>query len=64
MQRNVNFIEDACKSDRSRQELSKQVAIPMSIYYLLANIGFDTAKNEPLKVCQKAFRRLHVDILS
>ena len=23
----------------------------MSIYYLLANIGFDTAENEPCKVC-------------
>ena len=24
-----------------------------SIYYLLAKVGFDTAENEPLKVCQK-----------
>ena len=24
-----------------------------SIYYLLAKFGFDTAENEPLKVCQK-----------
>ena len=24
-----------------------------SIYYLLVKIGFDTAENEPLKVCQK-----------
>ena len=23
------------------------------VYYLLANIGFDTAENGPLKVCQK-----------
>ena len=23
----------------------------MSIYYLLANFGFDTAENEPCKVC-------------
>ena len=25
----------------------------MSVYYLLANIGFDTAENEPSKVCPK-----------
>ena len=35
----------ACKSCRSRQELLNE--------YLLANFGFDTAENEPLKVCQK-----------
>ena len=35
----------ACKSCRSRQELSNE--------YLLAKFGFDTAENEPLKVCQK-----------
>ena len=35
----------ACKSCRSRQELSNE--------YLLAKSGFDTAGNEPLKVCQK-----------
>ena len=34
-----------CKSCRSRQELSNE--------YLLAKFGFDTAENEPLKVCQK-----------
>ena len=33
----------ACKSCRSRQELSNE--------YLLAKFGFDTAENEPLKVC-------------
>ena len=32
-----------CKSCRSRQELSND--------YLLAKIRFDTAENEPLKVC-------------
>ena len=32
----------ACKSCRSRQELSNE--------YLLANIGVDTAENEPLEV--------------
>ena len=32
----------ACKSYRSRQELSNE--------YLLAKFGFDTAENEPLKV--------------
>ena len=35
----------ACKSYRSRQELSNE--------YLLAKLGVDTAENEPLKVCQK-----------
>ena len=35
----------ACKSCRSRQELSNE--------YLLAKCGFDTAENGPLKVCQK-----------
>ena len=35
----------ACKSCRSRQELSNE--------YLLAKFGFDTAENEPPKVCQK-----------
>ena len=35
---------EACKSCRSRQELSHKC--------LLANIGFDTAENGPLKVCQ------------
>ena len=34
-----------CKSCRSRQGLSKE--------YLLAEIGFDTAENGPLKVCKK-----------
>ena len=35
----------ACKSCRSRQELSNE--------YLLAKFGVDTAENGPLKVCQK-----------
>ena len=34
-----------CTSCRSRTELSNE--------YLLAKIGFDTAENGPLKVCQK-----------
>ena len=37
----------ACKSSRSRQELSNE--------YLLAKFGYDTAENEPLKahfICQ------------
>ena len=34
-----------CKSCRSRQELSHK--------FLIANIGFDTAENGPLKVYQK-----------
>ena len=37
------------QSDRSRQELSNE--------YLIAKIGFDTAENEPLKVCQRAVRQ-------
>ena len=36
-----------CESGRSRQGLSKDP------YSNAANIGFDTAENEPLKVCQK-----------
>ena len=28
-----------------------------SIYYLLAKIGFDTAENGPLKICQKLAKR-------
>ena len=39
-----------CKSCRSRQELSND--------YLLAKIRFDTAENEPLKVCQKIRQKL------
>ena len=35
----------ARQSSRSRQELSNE--------YFLAKFGFDTAENEPLKVCQK-----------
>ena len=35
----------ACKSCRSRQELPNE--------YITAKFGFDTAENEPLKVCQK-----------
>ena len=35
----------ACQSCRSRQELSNE--------HLLAKFGFDTAENEPLKVCKK-----------
>ena len=26
-------------------------SFPTSIYWLLANVGFDTAENEPCKVC-------------
>ena len=29
-----------------------------SIYYLLAKFGFDTAENEPLKVCKKKSQKL------
>ena len=29
-----------------------------SIFYLLAQFGFDTAENGPLKVCQKLAKRL------
>ena len=52
VQRNVNLIfnvgsflpKGACKSDRSRRELSNE--------YLLANIGFDTAENEHSKAAK------------
>ena len=36
------------KSDRSRQELSNE--------YLVAEFGFDTAENEPSKVCEQGVR--------
>ena len=36
------YPKDACRSDRSRQEVSNE--------YLLAKIGVDTAENEPLEV--------------
>ena len=39
----------ACQSCRSRQELSNE--------YSLAKFGFDTAENEPLKVCQTLAKR-------
>ena len=42
--RGAKESKDACKSDRSRQELVNE--------YLLANISFYTAENEPYKVCQ------------
>ena len=38
-------VQKACNSCGSRQELSNE--------YFLANIGFDTAENGPLKVSQK-----------
>ena len=44
----------ACKSCRSRQELSNE--------YLLAKLGVDTAENEPLKVCQKLEKQLRIKI--
>ena len=40
---------EVCKSCRSRQELSNE--------YLHAKIGFNTAENEPLKICQALARR-------
>ena len=39
----------ACKSCRSRQELSNE--------YSLSKFGFDTAENKPLKVCQKGAKQ-------
>ena len=42
----------ACKSCRSREELSNE--------YFLAKFGFDTAENEPCKVCPlSAYRSDH-----
>ena len=43
-------MQKTCKSCRSRQELSNE--------YLLEKIRFDTAENEPLKVCQKNRQKL------
>ena len=37
---------------------SNEIVIQMSIYYLLAKVGFDTAENGPLKVCQKLEKKL------
>ena len=42
--------KDACKSDRSRQELSNEYFL--FTQYLVSNIGFGTGENESLKVCQ------------
>ena len=41
----------ACKSCRSRQELSNANSNAYSNAYLLAKFGFDAAENEPCKVC-------------
>ena len=40
----------ASKSCRSREDLSNE--------YSLGKFGFDTAENEPLKVCQKIAKKL------
>ena len=52
VQRNLgsSLPKDACKSERSYQELSNE--------YLVAKIGLDTAENESSKVCQKIVRQL------
>ena len=42
--------KDACKSDRSRQEISNG--------YFVSKVGFDTAKNESSKVYQIVARQL------
>ena len=42
----------ACKSCRSRQELSTSIYY-YSVVFSFAKFGFDTAEKEPLKVCQK-----------
>ena len=42
-----------CKSDRSRQEIFNE--------YVLAKIDFDTAENEPSKVCEELVRRIELD---
>ena len=44
----IQKVQKACKSCRSRQELSNE--------YLLAEIVFDTAENGPLKVYQQLAR--------
>ena len=37
-------------------------SFPKSIYYLLAKFGFDTAENEPLKVCQKLAKLVRIKV--
>ena len=37
-------------------------SFPSSIYYLLAKFGFDTAENEPLKVCQKLAKLVRIKV--
>ena len=38
--------------------LFEQIAIPTSIYYILATVSFDTAEIESSKVCQQVVRQL------
>ena len=45
----------AVQKDVSLVDLEK--CCKMSIYYLFAKFGFDTAENEPLKVCQQLAKR-------
>ena len=46
---NENFeIRERCKGVHC---VDLGESFPTSIYYLLANFGFDTAENEPCKVC-------------
>ena len=65
-------MQKKCKSYKSHQELSKSLLDrdPYSQYlvtieYLLAKIGFATAENGPLKVCEKlakSWKKVEVNI--
>ena len=48
-----------CKSCRSRKELSND---SYSNEYLLAKFGFNTAENEPLKVCQELEPKVRIKV--
>ena len=45
-----NLRPERCKKYVNLVDLVK--SFPTSIFYLFANIGFDTTKNEPSKVCK------------
>ena len=52
MQRNVNFGY-FLPTDAYVNLIDLVKSLPTSIYYSVAKVGFGTAENEPLKVCQE-----------
>ena len=60
--------KDACKSDRSRQELSNECVLakiregPNVVACLL--VCFDISENEPSKCCQELDSKIQLDRLS